>query len=172
MFYIIFWRRMALDPNFTLPKVGADLWLELNFSKLNIKRQRFPWNSEPIVYICDNYTVNWSSSKTTIRKLRIPRVSNKPIEDLWFDTMASSFHGLSELLLATFLVTRRQTETAVYNSDFIRRLIMRASGRRSFKRSFSMAEHKIGDQLAFLFARDEPVITVLRHHRGGIISVL
>lgn len=67
---------------------------------------------------------------------------------------------------------KRQTETAVYNSDFIRRLIRARRGRESFKRSFSTAEHKIGDQLAFLFARDEPVITVLRHHCGGIISVL
>jgi len=60
----------------------------------------------------------------------------------------------------------------LYITQILFDALMRALARGSFKRSFLTAEHKIGDQLAFLFARDEPVITILRHHCGGIISVL
>lgn len=103
-------------------------------------------------------------------------MSNKPIEDLrrGRDTMVS-FHGLAELLLTDVSCNCEKTNgNSVCNSDFIRRVNARVGPRGSFKRSFSTARHKIGDQLAFLFARDEPshygFTTPLRGNNIGFIK--
>lgn len=89
--------------------------------------------------------------------------------------MASCFHGLSELLLADVSCNEKTNGNYyVYNSDFIRRLNARVGPRGSFKRSFSTARHKIGDQLAFLFAHGEPshygFTTPLRGNNIGFIK--